>query len=438
MPTHLITLTLAFTLTPLHADWPQWRGPDRAGLWQTATLPTHLAPEHLTTVWSADAAPGYSGPTVLGDLVVIADRPGDAPDSWQERWRGLDRNDGTTRWTFSQPVDYSSLSYPAGPRASVTLHDGVGYALGAAGALHALDLASGEPRWSLDLVTDFDLALPVWGFASHPLLHNDLVIIQAGDTLAFHQDTGKLAWRSPGRRASYSSPVLHRSPDGAEAILIWAGEEFLVLDPTSGDRLAQLDLPPAKDWVSNIIEPLPGPTAPDGTTPLFLSSFFEGTRLLHLAHRDATWQLDLAWERVGASERRTEALHILMSPPIWPEASETIYGFDNYGHFRAISSRDGDRLWEATPMDEARNATAFPVRHPATGQLWIFTEQGDLIQATITPESYTELGRAHLIEPTTEVGGGRRYPVIWSHPAFAANSLFPRSDTQILRIDLKP
>ncbi len=70
---------------------------------------------------------------------------------------------------------------------------------------------------------------------------------------------------------------------------------------------------------------------------------------------------------------------------------------------------------------------------PQGDRYFLHNEQGELIIATLTPEGYTELSRAKLVEPTHKVGTRM---TIWSHPAFAMKSVFARNDKEIVRVDL--
>jgi hypothetical protein len=56
-----------------------------------------------------------------------------------------------------------------------------------------------------------------------------------------------------------------------------------------------------------------------------------------------------------------------------------------------------------------------------------------LILAELTPQAYRELGRAHVIEPTSDAFGR---PVVWTHPAYANRHAFIRNDKEIICVDL--
>ena len=77
-------------------------------------------------------------------------------------------------------------------------------------------------------------------------------------------------------------------------------------------------------------------------------------------------------------------------------------------------------------------ATAFIVKNGDRHIL--FTENGDLIFARLSPKGYEEISRARIIEPTTTAF---RRTVAWVHPAFADGCVFVRNDKEIVCVSLK-
>ena len=116
---------------------------------------------------------------------------------------------------------------------------------------------------------------------------------------------------------------------------------------------------------------------------------------------------------------------------------DTVYGADcGGGQFIAFSAIDGTRLWEsyqptAGGTRRASHGTAFVVRNE--DRYFLFTETGDFVLAQLTPKEYKELGRAHVIEPTSDAFGR---PVVWTHPAFANKRMVVRNDKEIISVDL--
>ena len=102
--------------------------------------------------------------------------------------------------------------------------------------------------------------------------------------------------------------------------------------------------------------------------------------------------------------------------------------------------RNGERLWSNTrpslaadAPERSRHGTAFLVYHATNKQYWIFGEMGDLILAELSAQGYEERGRQHILEPTNGAWGRK---VVWTHPAFANQSVFARNDKELIRVDL--
>ena len=55
-------------------DWPQWRGPNRDGVWNEQGVVEKFAQPQLKWKWEAEIASGYSGPTVAAGKVYVTDR----------------------------------------------------------------------------------------------------------------------------------------------------------------------------------------------------------------------------------------------------------------------------------------------------------------------------------------------------------------------------
>jgi hypothetical protein len=79
----------------------------------------------------------------------------------------------------------------------------------------------------------------------------------------------------------------------------------------------------------------------------------------------------------------------------------------------------------------ANSATAFIIRQG--DRYFMFTENGDLVIADLTPEGFTELSRAHILDPTGDAFGR---PVVWCSPAFANQRMYVRNDKECVAVDL--
>lgn len=198
------------------------------------------------------------------------------------------------------------------------------------------------------------------------------------------------------------------------------------MDPASGKVHWEIPLKPNRMPIN-----VPNPAVSEDGTELFLSTFYDGSRLIRL-DPDAL-RAEIAWERQGVSERKTDALHCMISPPYIN--GDEIFGVDSYGQLRCLDKATGDRIWEsldATP--EGRWSTIFMVRNG--DKTWMLNELGELILARLTRDGFEEISRAKVIEPTSPLKQRRSGVVHWSPPAFAHGHLFVRNDRELVCVNL--
>ena len=200
-----IIIALLFNIQVFAADWPQWRGVNRDGIWREKGIVEKFQHKQLPFRWRAKIANGYSGPTVAKGRVYITDRL-TSPDKI-ERVHCFDAMTGEAIWSHSYESNYIKVGYPNGPRASVTINDGRAYSLGSMGHIFCLDAAKGNVLWSKDLYNEYKIKLPIWAIAASPLVEKNLVILQIGGKdnaclVAFDKITGKEKWRALNDKAS--------------------------------------------------------------------------------------------------------------------------------------------------------------------------------------------------------------------------------------------
>jgi len=398
-------------------DWPQWRGPGRDGVWRETGILDTFPESRIALRWSVPISNGYSGPTVAAGRVFVTDRVLGPEEA--ERVLCFDAATGNPLWTFVYPCRYEGVGYRDGPRASVTIDNGLAYALGTMGHLHCLDAETGAVVWRKQPATDYDVEQPTWGVAAAPLVEGELLIAQLGAkpdacVVAWDKRTGEERWRALPDQASYAAPIVVNQT-GRRVVVCWTGDGLVGLDSDTGALRWRYPTPPVQ-MVINIATPV----FHDGR--IFLSSFYDGAYLLRL--QDDRSGVDLAWHRAGPNERKTDALHALLSTPLILDSH--IYGVDTHGELRCLDLETGDRLWEdTTAVARNRWANIHMVRN--AGRVWMFNEQGELIISRLTPDGFEALSRARLIAPT-QGQLGRGEGVCWAHPAYANRHVYARND----------
>jgi len=417
-----ITIGILLNIQVFAADWPQWRGPGRDGVWREKGIVQKL--EGLSVLWRTEIANGYCSPTVAGGRVYVTARM-TAPDQ-VERVHCFDAATGRQIWAHAYECKYQKVGYPDGPRAAVAISDGRAYSLGTMGRLFCFDAAKGDVHWDKDLKTEYEIKMPIWGIAAAPLVENDLLILHIGGKnaclIALDKVTGAEKWRALDDRASYSAPIIIEQA-GKSVLVCWTGDSVAGLDPLSGKLHWQHPFTPSK-MVLNIATPV----FENGY--LFVSGFYDGSLLLRVDPDELA--VEKVWRRKGASERETDSLHCCISTPVIQ--GDYIYGVDSYGEFRCLDLHTGDRVWESLePVPKDRWSNIHIVRNE--DKVWMFNERGELIISKLSPKGFRQISRAKIIEPT-EGQLGRRGGVCWSHPAFAYKRIYARNDRELLCIDL--
>jgi len=406
-------------------DWPQWRGPQRDGVWREDGIVERFSGPRLEPLWRAEVGPGYCGPTVADGRVYVADRV-ETPTE-RERVHCFDAATGARVWSYDYECRYGSIGYTAGPRASITIHDGRAYFLGTAGHLHCFDAATGEVLWRKDARAEYKIAMPIWGIAAAPLVEGELLIVQIGGAddaciVAFDRISGRERWRALGDRASYSAPIVIEQA-GRRVLVCWTGDRVAGLDPLTGKLHWQEPFVPTR-MVINIATPVLS------DNHLFVSSFYDGSMVLKIDPN--TLAVEKLWHRRGSSEQSTESLHCCISTPVI--LGDYVYGIDSFGELRCLDLKTGDRIWGSIePVPRNRWANVHIVRR--NDDIWMFNEKGELIICRLSTEGYREISRTRIIEPTTQQLN-QRGGVCWSHPAFANRRIYVRNDNELLAVSL--
>ncbi len=426
-----LALLLGTVANAAGADWPQWMGPQRDNIWREEKLIDRFPDDGPEILWRTPVAGGYAGPAVVNGRVFLMDYATEdnvrvdnfdrKASSGTERVLCLDEKTGEILWKHEYPVTYT-ISYPAGPRCTPTVHEDKVYGLGAEGNLWCLDAASGDVIWSKDFNADYNTKSPLWGYAGHPLIDGDnLICIVGGEgshVVAFDKNTGEERWKAlTSPEQGYSPPTILEA-GGARQLILLRPNAVTSVDPATGQE--NWSVPYEATSNSIIMSPVLSGNL------LYAGGFNNKSLLLKLA--SGTPEAEVVWRDRGANA---------ISPiNVQPYAEDgVLYGFDQKGVLRAIDLETGKKLWE-TPepvSDRPQNSgTAFIVRQG--DRHWLFNDSGELIIAKISRDGYEEIDRAKVIEPTNTAFGR---DVVWSMPAFANRRAYIRNDEECICVDLE-
>ena len=403
-------------------EWPQWRGEQRDGVWRETGIVETVT--EVDVKWRVPIASGYCGPTVAQGRVYVTDRL--TKPKQVERVHCFDWQTGKTIWSYEYDCEYRNVGYGAGPRASVTVHDGLAYALGAMGNLHCFDAVNGEVKWEKDLNMIYKIAMPIWGIASAPVIEGDLLIVQVGGEdaciVAFDRLTGEEQWRALGDPASYSAPIVIDQA-GKRVLVCWTGASVTGLNPETGEVYWTHAWTPTRMVLS-----VATPVLYDDM--LFFTGFYDGALLLKLDQNKLA--VEPVWFRRGKDEKQTDAIQSIISTPVILD--DYIYGVDSYGQVRCLDLKTGDRVWEdLTAVPQARWATIHFTPHE--DRVWMFNERGELLIGKLSPQGLDVMSRVQVIAPT-KGQLNRRGGVCWTHPAYAYKHMFVRNDEELICVNM--
>ena len=432
-------------------DWPQWLGPDRDNVYRETGVLTEIPAGGLTDLWRVKIGGGYAGPAVAGGRVFVPDwvpdDPNAAPEdqfqnpelSGKERVLCLDAKTGETIWEYAPRVTYK-IQYPAGPRVTPTVElddGGAGpggrvYFLGAMGDLVCLDAATGEKVWGCNVTEKYGAAVPVWGFASHPLVDGDSLYTIAGPAdgplLCVNKATGELKWKAceAADECGYAPPVIHEV-NGERQLVAWTAESVNGVDPASGEAFWSVPLAPSFNM--SIAHPVL--IEADGDQYLYCMS--HDPQAVAMLKLDGKNTPEVLWK----GDTRTGMNGVMDTPVAAPGLGKDglLFSPDRNGVYVAASLKSGaQQAKDREFFDSATTwGTVFTTPLADSDAVYLAVETGALKTGTLSTGGVDVTGSADLLEPT-QIAGNRR--VVWVHPAYAMRSVFWRNDRELVRADL--
>jgi outer membrane protein assembly factor BamB len=430
-------------------DWPHWMGPYHDGSWREDGIVEQFHQKTAKIAWRVPIGAGYGGPAVAEDRIVVMDRvddnhKGNAVENnlrqagqllGRERILCLSVADGSILWSHDYDCPYE-IAYPTGPRYTPTIEGDRVYTLGAMGQLTCLRLNDGSVAWQKNLTTEFSTKPPIWGYASHPLVVGDQLLLPVGGegsaVVAFDKNTGQERWRSLSTRdIAYAPLVMYQpKPTDARQLIFWYAEGVDALDPETGKSFWHIKFP--ED---------PRPSETSIATPriygdkLLITEYYTGALCLQV-HSAPPGVTEL-WRSTTRDPKLHSSMNSLMMTPVIKDGYA--YGIANdprgRGIFRCIRVDTGEEVWSKADWmtkEPETFATGFLV---AQGdRYFLFADNGELLIVRLSPAGFEEIDRAKILEPT---GAARGRTVVWSHPAFAQGHMFVRNDKEFVCVDLR-
>ena len=236
---------------------------------------------------------------------------------------------------------------------------------------------------------------PPWGVSISPLVFDELVIVSAGGAVAYHKETGAIAWTGHRTQSGYSSPMLTTLADTEQIVLFNQGL-ITAHEPLSGKLLWK------QPWVKSYAECVAQPVPLPNNQLLFSTGYGAGAKLFQIS-RNLTGEFNVViiWETPYLKAKFTNIIYY----------ENYLYGLDD-GIFACINPVDGTRQWKRGRYGHGQTLLISDV-------LLVLTESGEVILIAPDPENHRELARFAAVTGKT-----------WNTPALAGDYLLVRNDQE--------
>jgi outer membrane protein assembly factor BamB len=416
----LLMCGVIVTSVSVHADWPQWGGPNRNFIVEAAGLADSWPEGGPRVIWTRPLGTGHSAIVAADGRLFTMYRKGNGrtrggPFEAAESVVAMDAATGKTLWEYTYPSPLADFSFGAGPHSTPIVIGDRLFTFGTFKQLHAFDTRTGKVLWSHDLVRAFHaptlLIRPVVksGYGCSPIAFKDTIICSVGgpgqSVMAFRQSDGSVVWRSGDFLTSEAAPILI-DVAGRQQLVVFGGGTVNGLDPQSGDLLWSHPHDPGNDL--NCATPLWGDDI------LVVSSAYKaGSRGIRIVRKgDATYPEELWF---------TNRVRFMFLNAIRIDG----YVYGTTGDFgpaflTALDVKTGQARWQHRGFSRAS------LLH-AGDKAIILDEDGDLALARLAPERVTILSEAKIFETTS-----------WTAPTLVGTTLFARDREKIVALDLGP
>ncbi|HMJ64225.1 MAG TPA: PQQ-binding-like beta-propeller repeat protein [Candidatus Binatia bacterium] len=378
-----------------NAEWPGFRGADRAGHWRGPQISTNWSSNPPRQLWKIPVGPGWSSFAVAGKLLFTQEQRGP-----MEAVVCYDADTGREIWIRQVEARLEDPMGGPGPRATPTIANGGLFVMGATGMFLRLDPATGAIVWQQDLKAIAGRAAPpMWGFSASPLITGSVAIVYGGGPgdkglLAFDLESGKLRWSAAAGNDSYSSPQLNTIA-GEELVLLLSNDGLVCVEPASGKERLNYK------WKFQGYRALQ-PTV-IGDTVLLPTPMNPGTRAIRISGNNPA-TAGLAAEELWTSRNLKPDFTDLVVHQGY------VYGIDG-GIFTCVDLKTGERKWKG-----GRYGKGQAVLLENSGLLLVSAEDGRVVLLRADPSEHSEAASFKALEGKT-----------WNHPVVIGDRLYVRN-----------
>jgi outer membrane protein assembly factor BamB len=432
----LVLIAVASSRAPAQDNWPQFRGPNAAGL---APAGAHLPESWSTTknvAWKVEIpGRGLSSPIVWGDRVFVTSCQSDGkgrppkkglyfggeqlqPPKEEHRWAvyAVDMNDGKILWESvvhkGVPTSTHHIKNSYASETPVTDGERVYAYFGNLG-VYCLDL-NGKVLWQKELgsyKTRFG-----WGTAASPVLHKDrLSIVNDNEEKSFltalDKKTGQEIWRTkrPDEKSNWATPF------------IWENEKRTEIVTSGTGKVRSYDLDGKLLWELKGLSSITIPTPLSRYGLLYLGSGYvlekENFKPIYAIKPGASGDISLGKDETSNSFIAWRQISAAPYNPSFLIYGDYLYVLKDMGTLDCYHARTGQEVYKGQRLGQAFTSSPWAY----ADKVFCLSEDGDTYVVQAGPQ-FKLLGKNSLDEMTLTT------------PALTRDSLIIRTETKLYRI----
>jgi outer membrane protein assembly factor BamB len=404
----------------LNETWTRFRGNDFDNISKSPVKLIEKFPESGPNIlWSLELGEGHSGAAIYKGLAYLIDYN---EEERADKLRCFSLVDGVEQW--SRGYDVAVKRNHGMSRTIPAVTDDFIVTIGPKCHVMCVDRETGDYRWGLDIVKEYQNEIPFWYTGQCPLVDNNSAILATGGSallIGVDLETGEKLWETPnpnGWKMSHSSilPFTY----GGRNMYVYSAIGGLVGIAADGDNIGEI-LWENSDWNHSVVAPAPV-CMPDGK--IFVTAGYgAGSMMLQLSESNGKFSVEVLDEykpKDGlASEQQT--------PVYWN------------GHLFGIMPKDGGAIRTqmvcVNPADskqvvwssgkEARFGLG--PYFIADNKFFILNDDGTLTIARPSTEKYIQLEQIKIFEHGHDA---------WAPFAIADGYLLLRDSKTMVCIDL--
>ena len=404
----------------LDETWTNFRGADHDNISKSPVkLVESFGVEGPKILWSKKLGEGHSGAAIYKGLAYVLDYSEEeradilrcfSVVSGEEQWRrgydvAIKRNHGMSR---TIPAVTDKYIVTIGPKCHVM----------------CLDRETGDFRWGLDVVKEYQNEIPFWYTGQCPIIDNGVAIIATGGSkmmVAIDCETGEKLWETPnpnGWKMSHSSVMPFTF--GGRKMYVYSAIGSLLGVAADGPDAGQI-LWATSQWNHSVVAPSPV-CMPDGK--IFLTAGYgAGSMIVQLTENNGVFSAKPLYEYAPKDGLACEQ----QTPILWN------------GFLFGIVPKDGganrNQLICVNPSDTRKvvwtsgkeNRFGLGPYFIADNKLFILSDDGTLTIARPSTEKYIQLEQVKVIEDGHDA---------WAPFALADGYLLLRDAETMICIDL--